>query len=90
VAHKKRCPSGKHVHLKRELRGMASGLARDLNARGELAPSFYGYRCPLCHAWHLTKLETYKGARNELVHRAAPEALQRWAMTGEMPERLRD
>jgi len=69
------------------LRGRAASLARTLNAEGQLAPSFYAYRCSECHAWHLTKRAAWKGVPNELVHEAAPEALQQWAMTGVMPER---
>jgi hypothetical protein len=57
----------------------ARRFSRELNAEGKLAPSFYVYRCPSCHAYHLTHREVWNGTRNRLLHAAAPEALQRWA-----------
>lgn len=57
----------------------ARRFARELNADRKLAPAFYVYRCPSCHAYHLTHRATWNGHENRLVLAAAPEALQRWA-----------
>lgn len=76
------CQSGKvQIVHERYLTGVAASAARGKNEKGELAPDFYAYRCPECRDWHLTKDAIGpRGERNLLVHRAASEELQRWAM----------
>ena len=55
-------------------------FARQINASGRLVQDLYTYRCPECHNWHLTREKRFAGQDNLLVHVAAPEGLQRWAM----------
>ena len=75
------CPSGKMgIREKRFVGTIAATFSRELNEKGELAPTFYGYRCPLCDRFHLTRRATFHGQENFLAHVAAPEELQRWAM----------
>ena len=58
----------------------AHAFARKLNASGQLVQDLYTYRCTECHNWHLTRERRFAGQENLLVHVAAPEALQRWAI----------
>lgn len=80
------CSSGKAQHTTVQ-RAYASAheFARQLNRDGILARSLYGYRCPECRAWHVTKRAEWDGQPNRPLYRAAPESLQRWAMTGSLP-----
>ena len=55
-------------------------FARKLNASGRLVQDLYTYRCPECGFFHLTREKSFAGQKNLLVHVAAPEALQRWAI----------
>lgn len=76
-----RCSTGKAglIHRK-DVDGIASSFARQLNRSGRLVEDMYTYRCSVCSLWHLTRRAVYRGTANSLVHRAAPEELQRWAM----------
>ena len=47
-----------------------------------LVQDLYTYRCPECGFFHLTREKSFAGQKNLLVHVAAPEELQRWAMGG--------
>lgn len=78
------CRKQHHASL-RDAHGAAKHLAMGTNREGRLCPSIYAYRCRECRAWHLTRREEWDGKPNTLVHTAAPEALQRWAMTGQIP-----
>lgn len=77
------CSSGKkrHTSLSRAKIG-AKALARELNAEGQIASNLYAYKCSECHGWHLTRQAGWPGIIPALT--AAPEELQRWAMTGEV------
>ena len=55
-------------------------FARKLNASGRLVQDLYTYRCPECGFFHLTREKSFAGQKNILVHVAAPEELQRWAI----------
>ena len=55
-------------------------FARKLNASGRLVQDLYTYRCPECGFFHLTREKSFAGQKNLLVHVAAPEELQRWAI----------
>ena len=55
-------------------------FARKLNASGRLVQDLYTYRCAECGLFHLTRKKTFAGQENLLVHVAAPEVLQRWAI----------
>ena len=77
----RKCITGKvGIREKRFLTVIAGSFARELNEQGELAPTFYGYRCSECGRFHLTKQRRFHDQENFLVHLAAPEELQRWAM----------
>ena len=75
------CPSGKASHSSlANARIAARTFARQLNRERKLAETLYGYRCPYCRHWHITRREDWLGRANTLLAEAAPEELQRWAM----------
>lgn len=80
------CESGKAAHTSvNRMKASAHETAREWNRRGQIAPTFYGYRCPQCKKYHLTKRAEWDGEANLLILEAAPLALQQWAITGEWP-----
>ena len=82
------CPSGKASHSSfSRLVAAAHETHRHLNAMGEVAQTFYGYRCPDCKRWHVTRRAEWYGEPNMLVLEAAPLDLQQWAITGVRPDR---
>lgn len=75
------CETGKTaVPRLADLPKHADFLARLSNQEGTLVTDLYGYRCRLCGCWHLTHLAEWNGHVNDLVHKAASEEMQRWAM----------
>ena len=77
----KTCSSHKARHRSaKDAEAGAHVFARKLNASGRLVQDLYTYRCPECGLFHLTREKTFAGQENLLVHVAAPEELQRWAM----------
>lgn len=75
--------SGKHRHPSVYWAQVAAReMHRTLNRNGELAVDTYGYRCPSCRGWHLTRRAEWAGEPQQLLQRAAPIELQQWAMTG--------
>lgn len=79
----KDCSTGKVRHRSVHDAEVGSHVfARHLNARGKLVETMYAYRCPECKLFHLTREKVFAGQPNVLVHVAAPEELQRWAMGG--------
>lgn len=78
-----RCTTGKVCHTSLASAKAAARLfSRTLNRNKVMAESMFAYRCTQCRRWHLTRQATYEGTENTLVHEAAPEELQRWAMGG--------
>lgn len=82
----KHCATGKagHTTLNR-LIAAAHETHRELNRRGEIVKDFYGYKCPTCRQYHLTRREKWGEEENMLILVAAPRDLQEWAITGIRP-----
>lgn len=79
----KACSSHKTRHRSaKDAEFGAHVFARKLNASGRLVQDLYTYRCAECGFFHLTREKRFAGQNNLLVHVAAPEELQRWAMGG--------
>ena len=77
----KTCSSHKTRHRSaKDAEVGAHVFARKLNASGRLVQDLYTYRCPECGFFHLTREKSFAGQKNLLVHVAAPEELQHWAM----------
>lgn len=77
----KTCSSHKTRHRSaKDAEVGAHVFARKLNASGRLVQDLYTYRCAECGFFHLTREKRFAGQNNLLVHVAAPEGLQRWAM----------
>lgn len=77
----KTCSSHKTRHRSaKDAEVGAHVFARKLNASGRLVQDLYTYRCAECGFFHLTRKKRFAGKNNLLVHVAAPEGLQRWAI----------
>lgn len=77
------CPSGKVKHSSVErLKVAAHVTVRSMNQEGIIAKSLYGYTCPDCRKFHLTKRAQFEGKDNFLVMEAPPLDLQQWVITG--------
>lgn len=73
--------SGKHRHRSIHWAEVsARETHRTLNRNGVLAVDSYVYRCGSCRGWHLTRHSTFAGEPQQLLVKAAPVALQEWAM----------
>lgn len=58
--------------------------ARQINERGEVWSTFYGYLCR-CDRWHLTHHDKFRGKPVAVILYAPSEDVQRWAMGGPTP-----
>lgn len=75
------CSSGKRSFRTIHAVGLAARrLAITLNQQGQIVEDSFAYTCPECKHLHLTRRPAWDGKPNTLVHPAAPESLQRWAM----------
>lgn len=87
MTHLEVCVTGKSIVVDHHsLKGVAAYAARAMNADGELAPDLYAYRCTRGRHFHITRLAEWEGVANELIYPAAPEALQLWAISGQVPD----